>query len=111
MNHAGQMVLKVKAPYRDGTSHIVMSPLEFMQRLAARVPRPRLHLIRFHGVLAPDISFRRATNERQLKRNATVSNGSEARVHQRQLLGRLDRTVGLRHVAPASSGRSIDPMI
>ena len=28
-----------------------MSPLEFMQRLAALVPRPRLHLIRFHGVL------------------------------------------------------------
>jgi hypothetical protein len=25
--------------------------LEFMQRLAALVPRPRLHLIRFHGVL------------------------------------------------------------
>jgi hypothetical protein len=27
-----------------------MSALEFMQRLAALVPRPRLHLIRFHGV-------------------------------------------------------------
>ena len=25
-----------------------------MQRLAALVPRPRLHLIRFHGVLAPN---------------------------------------------------------
>jgi hypothetical protein len=31
-----------------------MSPLEFMQRPAALVPRPRLHLIRFHGVLAPN---------------------------------------------------------
>lgn len=31
-----------------------MSPLEFMQRLAALVPRPRLYLIRFHGVLAPN---------------------------------------------------------
>ena len=29
-----------------------MSPLEFMQWLAALVPRPRLHLIRVHGVLA-----------------------------------------------------------
>jgi hypothetical protein len=36
------------------TTHLVMSPLEFMQRLAALVPRPRLHLIRFHGVLAPN---------------------------------------------------------
>ena len=35
-----------------------MSPLEFMQRLAALVPRPRLHLIRFHGVLAPNAELR-----------------------------------------------------
>lgn len=35
VNHAGQVVLKLKTPYRDGTSHLVMSPLEFMQRLAA----------------------------------------------------------------------------
>ena len=33
-----------------------LEPLEFMQRLAALVPRPRLHLIRFHGVLAPNRS-------------------------------------------------------
>jgi hypothetical protein len=37
---------------RKTPTHHVMSPLEFMQRLAALVPRPRLHLIRFHGVLA-----------------------------------------------------------
>ncbi len=45
-NAAGQVVLKLKSPWRDGTTHLVMSPLEFMQRLAALVPRPRLHLIR-----------------------------------------------------------------
>ena len=58
MNRAGQVVLKLKTPYRNGTTHIVMSPLEFMQRLAALVPRPRLHLIRFHGVLAPNAKLR-----------------------------------------------------
>ena len=50
--------LKLKTPWRDGTTHLVMSPLEFMQRLAALVPRPRLHLIRFHGVLAPNAKLR-----------------------------------------------------
>ncbi|MCI1193369.1 transposase [Calidifontimicrobium sp. SYSU G02091] len=35
-----------------------MSLLEFMQRLAALVPRPWLHLIRFHGVLAPNAKLR-----------------------------------------------------
>ncbi|MGH8610193.1 MAG: transposase [Gammaproteobacteria bacterium] len=58
LNRAGQVVLTLKTPYRDGTTHIVMSPLEFMQRLAALVPRPRLHLIRFHGVLAPNARLR-----------------------------------------------------
>ena len=29
-----------------------------MQKLAALVPRPRLHLIRFHGVLAPNAKLR-----------------------------------------------------
>ena len=57
-NRTGQVVLQLKSPYRDGTTHIVMSPLEFMQRLAALVPRPRLHLIRFHGVLAPHAKLR-----------------------------------------------------
>jgi hypothetical protein len=57
-NRAGQVVLQLKSPWRDGTTHIVMSPLELMQRLAALVPRPRLHLIRFHGVLAPHAKLR-----------------------------------------------------
>jgi len=30
-----------------------MSPLEYMQLLAALVPRPRLYLIRFHDRLVP----------------------------------------------------------
>jgi hypothetical protein len=51
-------VLQLKSPYKDGTTHIVMEPLEFMERLAALVPRPRLHLIRFHGVLAPNAKLR-----------------------------------------------------
>ena len=58
LNSTGDVVLRLKSPYRDGTTHIVMSPLEFMQRLAALVPRPRLNLIRFHGVLAPNAKLR-----------------------------------------------------
>jgi len=36
-----------RAEQQDGTTHLVMSPLEFMQRLAALVPRPQLQLIRW----------------------------------------------------------------
>ena len=58
INAKGQVVLKLKTPWRDGATHIVLEPLEFMQRLAALVPRPRLHLTRFHGVLAPNAKLR-----------------------------------------------------
>lgn len=54
------MVLKLKIPWRNGTTHLVILPLEFMQRLAELVPRPRLHLIRFHGVLASNAKPRSA---------------------------------------------------
>ncbi len=45
-DHLNKLVLQFKSPWRDGTTHSIMSRLEFMPR-----PRPRLHLIRFHGVL------------------------------------------------------------
>jgi len=56
--HPAAFCYERRRAWRDGTTHIVMSPLEFMQRLAALVPRPRLHLIRFHGVLAPNKPLR-----------------------------------------------------
>ena len=40
-----------KTPWRDGTTHPEMTPVDVLERLAALVPRPRLHLIRFHGIL------------------------------------------------------------
>lgn len=58
INIAGQVELKLKTPWRDRTAHLAKSPLEFMQQLAALIPRPRPHLLRFHGVLAPNTKLR-----------------------------------------------------
>mgnify|MGYP006053071557 FL=1 len=76
-NAAGQVVLKLKAAWRDGTTHLVMSPLEFMQRLAALVPRPRLHLIRFHGVLAPNAKLRALVVPQEAKAPAQEAKPAE----------------------------------
>jgi hypothetical protein len=58
VNAGEQVELKLKTPWRDGTTHLVVSSLEFLQRLAALVPRTRLHLIRFREVPAPnDVHF------------------------------------------------------
>ena len=40
-------------PWSDGTSHLLLSPMELLEKLAALVPPPRLHHLRYHGVLAP----------------------------------------------------------
>ena len=42
----------LKTPYRDGTTHVIFEPEDFIARLAALVPKPRAHLTRYHGVKA-----------------------------------------------------------
>jgi hypothetical protein len=41
-------------PSSDGATHVIFEPLDFIARLAALVPPPRLNLTRFHGVFAPN---------------------------------------------------------
>jgi hypothetical protein len=43
----------LKTPYRDGTTHVIFEPEDFMARRAALVPEPRAHLTRYHGGFAP----------------------------------------------------------
>ena len=54
----GRAIVALKTPYDDGTSHVVLSPMEFMGRLAALVPKPRVNLTRFHGVFSPRSKLR-----------------------------------------------------
>ena len=55
----GNILYKLKKPYWDGTSHLLFSPQEFMEKLAALVPLPRAHLTRFSGILAPHAKSRK----------------------------------------------------
>jgi len=48
----------MKTPRKGGT-HRVMTPMEFMARLAALLPRPRIPRVRYHGVFASRSSWRR----------------------------------------------------
>ncbi len=54
----GQVRYALKTPWRDGTTHVMFEPVEFLARLAALVPSPRAHLTRFHGVFAPNATLR-----------------------------------------------------
>lgn len=45
-------------PQADGTTELSLSPLEFIDRIAALVPSPHVHRHRYHGVLAPNSPLR-----------------------------------------------------
>ena len=55
---ARRMAFQLKTPYRDGTTHVIFEPLDFIARLAALVPKPRVNLTRYNGVFAPNSKHR-----------------------------------------------------
>ena len=48
----------MKTPWRNGTTHVIFEPLDFVARLVALVPKPRINLTRFHGVFASNSKYR-----------------------------------------------------
>ncbi|MBC8254802.1 MAG: transposase [Ardenticatenia bacterium] len=50
---ADHLTFRLKTPWSDGTTHLLLSPLELIEKLAALIPPPRLNLVRYHGILAP----------------------------------------------------------
>jgi hypothetical protein len=47
----GQVRVTLRQPWRDGTTDLVFDPIEFLGRLAVLVPRPRINLLLYFGVL------------------------------------------------------------
>jgi ribosomal protein S27E len=58
LTKSGNVRYELKTPYRDGTTHVIFEPLDFIARLAALVPKPRVNLTRYHGVFAPNSAHR-----------------------------------------------------
>ena len=44
--------------WADGTRHLLFEPLEFLEKLAALIPRSHVNLVLYHGVLAPHARWR-----------------------------------------------------
>ena len=54
----GRFELRLKRAWSDGTTHLVFDGPELIARLAALVPPPRVHQVRYHGVFAPRAKLR-----------------------------------------------------
>jgi hypothetical protein len=48
----GLVRIELKRPFRDGTVAVDVDPLSLLCRLAAAVPPPKMHLVRYAGVLS-----------------------------------------------------------
>ncbi|NQT85333.1 transposase [bacterium] len=48
----GQICYRLRKPWIDGRTEIVLEPIAFLRRLAALVPAPYTNLVRYHGVFA-----------------------------------------------------------
>ena len=48
----GKVKLKLKSSWHDATTHLLFTPEEFLEKLAAIIPPPKNHLVRWSGVFA-----------------------------------------------------------
>jgi hypothetical protein len=73
VSSAGQVLVQFRQPWRDGTTHLAFDPVEFLGRLAVLVPRPRINLLMYHGVLAPRAAWRSAVVPRTVSADGGVA--------------------------------------
>jgi hypothetical protein len=52
------LLYRMKTPWKDGTTHVSFSYLDFIARLVALIPPPKMNMVRYHGVFAPNFKDR-----------------------------------------------------
>ncbi len=55
-----RIAYKLKRPWPDGRTHLVMEPVAFLRRLCGIIPPPRRHLVRYSGIFGPASKDRHA---------------------------------------------------
>jgi hypothetical protein len=54
----GHVWVALRHQWSDGTTHLRFDAVAFLERLAVLVPRPRINLVLYYGVLAPRAAWR-----------------------------------------------------
>ena len=54
-----RVILELKTPFWDGTTHVLFEPLELLEKVAATIPRPRVNQLIYAGVLGPNAKWRK----------------------------------------------------
>ena len=76
LTSSGNFRYQLKTPYSDNSTHVIIEPLDFIAKLAALAPKPRVNLTRFYGVFAPNRKYGvDVTRAKQVKSNPVQSQG------------------------------------
>jgi len=97
----GQLLFELAHPRADGTTHLLLEPLELIEKIALLIPPPRFHTLRFHGVLGPRAAWRSAVIPR---RHDAVDEGPPA-------AGRSEGTGPRAEPSPGSLGSQSESSI
>jgi hypothetical protein len=54
----GRISYRLKRPWPDGRTHLILEPVAFLRRLVGIIPPPRRHLVRYAGVFGPAAKVR-----------------------------------------------------
>jgi hypothetical protein len=68
----GQLLYQLRRPWCDGSTALLLDPLEFLERLAALVPAPRRPWLAYHGVLGPHAAWRAFAVPRRVVLRLTI---------------------------------------
>ncbi len=74
----GQLLYYFRRPWSDGSTALLLEPLELLERLAALVPSPRRPLLAYHGVLAPRAEWRSAIIPKPAPDGASADAGARS---------------------------------
>ena len=55
----GDVQVELKSEWSDGTRALCFTPHEFIEKMISIIPPPRIHGVRFHGILAPSATDRK----------------------------------------------------
>jgi len=78
----GRVCYSLKKRWKEGSTAVVLEPQALIERLIALVPRPRRHLVTYHGVLVPAAGLRsrivpQVADEEERDRCRHASEGDE----------------------------------
>ena len=80
---SGEVKYQLKSQWKNGRTHVVLSPMELIEKLCSLIPLPYMHLVRYWGVFASNSRLRRGVipgkTRAEIREECEQSRGGEVK--------------------------------